>query len=251
MYLKKAFLIVVFLLTLFVSRPLSAQEPSTSTDTGRTNRFPKQDLRTTIQQQRDELKATVSQKREDFRMILEEKRKEASESFKQKRDLLQQRLQSIKDERKRALVLRINEKMADVNRRRTDQMNDALQKMSSLLDRLNEKADLAKASGKDLTAFERATTEAQTAIEAAQTAIASQAAKVYTLEVTNQETLKTTVGKAASQMQSDLRLVHSLVVEAKQKVAAVIREAARAGVGKIGRRIKVGSPSSTLKPTGP
>jgi len=51
----------------------------------------------------------------------------------QKRELLQQRLQSITDTRKAALVLNINDKIADINTRSTQQMTDVLNQMSDIL----------------------------------------------------------------------------------------------------------------------
>ena len=231
MHLRVILLIFSFGFMIISARPLFAQGLRTSTDAGR----PKGDLKATIMQARDELKARI-----------EELRKVASETAVQKRAALQQQLQTIRDAKKRALVTNINDKMAGINTRRTQQMLNALDSLNSLLDRLVQKAEGAKAQGKDVTAVEQAITDARASIDTAQTAVASQSAKVYTFDATSSATLKPNVGQAVSQMESDLRFVHSLVVDAKQKVAAVIRELAKLGVGKIGRRDKVATASPVL-----
>lgn len=231
----KIIIITVFFVSIFIyAQPSSARVIINSTDSGSTQ---------------SDIKATIMQTREDFKLRLEEMKKEASESLRLKKAELQQRLLSIRDAKKRALVTRINDKMVDANKRRTQHMLDVLERLRSLLDRLAQKAEVAKAETKDVTLVEQAITEARTSIDTAQSAVVSQAAKIYTIEASSEANLKTIVGKAVSQLHFDLKAVHQLVIAAKQKVAGVIREAARAGIGSIGKKEKVATSSPTLVPT--
>ena len=234
MHHRQTFILILFFLpVLFVSRPLSAQRRPNSTDSGRMK----------------DLKSTIAQTREDFKLRLEEMKKEASKSVTLKKAELQQRLLSIRNLKKRALVTRINDKMVEVNKRRTQKMLDVLEKLTSILDRLTQKAEAAKVEAKDVTLVEQAITEARTSIDTAQVAVASQALKIYTIEASSEATLKTTVGKAVSQLHFDLKVVHQLVIAAKQKVAQVIREAARAGIGSLGKKEEAEASSPTPGPT--
>ncbi|MBI4226055.1 hypothetical protein HY612_02980 [Candidatus Roizmanbacteria bacterium] len=233
MYLKKTLLILLFTAFFLTPAFLLAQELPTPTDAGRT---------------RKKLNATGTKKSEEFKLIFDERIKEASESFKQKRAELQHRLESIANEKKRKAVLSINDKMADTNRRRSEKMMNALVKLNSLLDRLSRKVETAKTRGTDATAVEQAIADAQASIEIAQVVVVDQAAKVYTIEIADQQRLKTTVGQAVSKMNSKLRAVKSLVIEAKQKVSRAVKEAARVGIGKIGKKVTEATPASTLTP---
>ncbi|OGK42266.1 hypothetical protein A2954_04625 [Candidatus Roizmanbacteria bacterium RIFCSPLOWO2_01_FULL_37_12] len=164
----------------------------------------------------------------------------------QKRELLQQRLQSITDTRKAALVLNINDKIADINTRSTQQMTDVLNQMSDILSRLEGKMSVAQSESRDISLVEQALSEAKTSLKTAQDAVDSQSAKVYTIDASDSASLRAVVGNAVSQLQSDLRTVRTLIIEAKQKIAAVIRELAKTGVGKIGQRDRSASSAPAL-----
>jgi len=229
MYRKKIFLILLFTLILFNPLHSFAQDSSTETDADPTKRLFRESLKTTIEQQRSELKTTVSQMRENFKIMLEEKRKEASESFKQKREEFNQRLQTIRDEKKKLLVERINNKLENINKRRTDHMMSVLDRLSSILDRLKQRVDTAKTAGKDTTSLEQAIEAAQTKISEAEAAVTTQAGKVYVAEIVDETTLRETVGEIVSQFQTELRDVHKLVVDARQVVMNAVKEAAKLG----------------------
>lgn len=183
---------------------------------------------------------------DNFKVKLQENLKIASDSFKQKKALLQKQLQTINDASKSAQVLKINDKIARINKQRTEQMAEALDRMTAVLLSLLGKIDLAKAGGADTTQVDLVALAAKTSLKTAQDAVASQSAKVYVPEASDGAGLKVKVGAAVSQLQADLRTVHSLVVDAKQAIAAVIRELAKTGVGKIGQKDKTASSSPAL-----
>ncbi|OGK10611.1 hypothetical protein A2767_07330 [Candidatus Roizmanbacteria bacterium RIFCSPHIGHO2_01_FULL_35_10] len=160
------------------------------------------------------------------------------------RVILLQKLKTITDTIKAEKVADIFMKLADINQQRTGQMQDVLDRMNAVLQSLLQKIEQASAGGVDITLAQQAANEAQAAFDVAQAAVASQSAKVFTLDATNEATLKPKVGQQVSQLQADLQAVRSLVIEAKHKISAVIRELAKTGVGKIGQKDK----SATSEP---
>lgn len=117
------------------------------------------------------------------------------------------KLAKIRDEKKKAIVEKLDARFAEVNEKRTNQMSGHLYRMSGILD---------KVTGKDVTA-------ARAAIQVASTAVSAQAAKSYLITITTEANLKMDVGKVRSQLESDLRVVHQLVIEARKAVQAVIK----------------------------
>lgn len=163
----------------------------------------------------------------------------------EKREEFKEKLQEIKNEKKRALVERIDTKISSVNTNRTTQMSTVLEKLNSILSRLIEKVNTAKtAGGNETTLAEVAITQAQSALSTAKASVASQASKQYDIQVSSEEgVLRTNVGSTVSQFEKDLRTTHKTVVDAKQALMSVIKELSK---------LKTASVSSTvISPTVP
>ena len=120
----------------------------------------------------------------------------------------QEARQQIKDERKKKIVERVEAKMAEINKRRTDMMLAQLNKMSEILVK-------AKARGAD-------TATAEAAIASAKTAVEAQAGKPYTVEITTEDKLKIKVGEAMKALKTDLQAVHQKVVDARKATSDAI-----------------------------
>lgn len=131
-------------------------------------------------------------------------RQVAREEFKQK-------LAALKDQRKQAIVEKIDTTMQQINSRRTTQMNAALTHLSEILNRITDKA------GDDPSAAS-AITNAQTAITTAKQAVEKQQAKEYIITITNEETLGQAVRTAIQKLQADLEATHATVKTAQQAV---------------------------------
>lgn len=164
------------------------------------------------------LKNASSEAKKEYREELRMERETAREKFKAN-------LLVLKDEKKKALTLNFNEKFASMSSRKTEQMEAALGRMQTVLDRAASTAAEAQAAGKDTTLVNSAIADARSAIDVAQAAVASQAAKIYTIPVTTDSEVKKNIGSVMSTIELDLQHVHSLVVDAKQAVMKAVREA--------------------------
>ena len=158
----------------------------------------KQEANTKIVELRDQIKEAVRIKREAEKEAIATKRRE----FKVK-------LQAIKNEKKRALVDRIDAKIIAVNTKRTDRFTQVLNNLQILLDKIT--GDIDK-------------TDAQAAIEAAKVAVVNQAAKSYTIALSTETALRSNVGAITSQLRLDLMATHKLVIDAKQAVQTLRKD---------------------------
>ncbi|OGK38479.1 hypothetical protein A3F03_03235 [Candidatus Roizmanbacteria bacterium RIFCSPHIGHO2_12_FULL_41_11] len=193
----------------------------------------KQEMLTTTQ----ELKSQWQEKKLEFLETLKLKREEAKESYQLKKQEFETKLQEIKDEKKKQIVKRINNRISVVNKNRSERMIQVLEKLSTIIDRLTEKVNTAKNYDLDTSASEIAIANAKTAVIAAQTAVTTQAGKSYVVEIQTEETLKAMVGSDVSQLESDLKIVHQAVVDAKQAVSKAGEEVAKLGSGQFQQKL--------------
>ncbi|GEM_PF-5635545 len=131
-----------------------------------------------------------------------------------RREEFKQKMQTIRDERKKKIVERADAKIAEINKRRTDAMTRHLDKMSEILAKV-------KARGGDTTAAEAAVAEARSAVVA-------QAAKIYTITITTENKLKINVGETMKALKADLQAVHQKIVDARKATADAIRSVRKA-----------------------
>ncbi len=156
-------------------------------------------LRTEKKEQIQELKDTIRTKRE-----------EARDAIKTKREEFRTKLQTIKDEKKKAVVERIDTKLSTINEKHTDRFAGVLEKLEMILERISVAQD-------------QDTTDAQKVIDIAKKAVEEQAAKTYTITITDEARLRANVGAVTSQLRKDLMATHKTVVDAKQAVQALHR----------------------------
>lgn len=147
-----------------------------------------------IKDARDEIKAQITARKEEFKAKVE----------------------TIKDLRKKALIEKIDVKLANLNVKQTAKFTDALTRIQGFLDKVRQSATDTKVLADILVA--------QNAIDSAKTVLETQADKSYTMEITDEATLKANAGTIVSQLRQDLSSVHKLVVAAKQAVQKVVSE---------------------------
>lgn len=128
----------------------------------------------------------------------------------QQREEFKQKLQIVKDERKKKIVERADAKLAEINKRRTDAMVRHLDKMTEILAKV-------KARGGD-------TTTADAAVIDARSAVVAQAAKTYTITISTEDKLKFNVGETMKALMTDLRNLHEeKIVLARKAVSGAIK----------------------------
>jgi hypothetical protein len=144
---------------------------------------------------------------------------------------LKAKLAAFKDKNKAKRVEGINGRLADINAKRSEKMDEHLNKMSNVLTKAENKLE----GRENTTAAVAAIGDAKSAVDAAKQAVSSQMEKDYTIDATSEATIKADSMKARDMLHQDLKAVHSLVVAARQSVAAAISATATALGGSNGQ----------------
>lgn len=157
-------------------------------------------------------------RRETVRENVQERLEAAKERVIQNRVRLQNQLQLIQDENKRRVVENIAERVEIRNEYWVMHWNNVLERLSEILAKIEDRADRAQQAGLDTTDLTQSIREAQTAISDAQTAVTNQASKVYSINITDETTLREDVQEVIGQYKADLETVQSAIRAARAAV---------------------------------
>lgn len=176
----------------------------------------------------DEKKAALEEKKNQIKNLAEQKKA----SVEGKRQEVKDKLAAVRDEKKKALIVRIGEKLANINKNRTDHLLKILTRLEEILKKIETKTAELKGKGVNTSTVDAAIASAKTSIASAKTAVTTQAAKVYTITVNSETTAKNDVGLFMKGLEADLKTVRDLVKVAQESVmkAAVALKALRVPV---------------------
>ena len=183
----------------------------------------KEAMKKEMESRREEMKQKMEEKREELKQRIENKREELKDKIEAKREVLKERLKTIKDERKKQVVEKIDKSLDALNDRMTKHFLDVLEKLEDILVRISERADKAEIDGIDVSLVDVAVVSAQAAIDSAKLTVEAQAGKTYTLTVSTEDKLRVDVGKARQALHADLKAVHETVKKAKEAVHVAAR----------------------------
>lgn len=164
-----------------------------------------------IKKREDELKSVFEARKERVNEELKTRREEAVEKFKVEREAFKEKVSEIRDMKKKAAVTRIDTKIAEINKKRTEQMTQRLTHMSEILDKVGVRSSEAKAAGKDNTAVDSLATAARAAVVSAQTVVSAQAGKVYIADISTVEGVGDAMSTAIQSLRTDLVAVHEVI----------------------------------------
>ena len=171
-----------------------------------------------FQKQREEAKEQIQQKREEVKNAVEVRREELKTTIAAKREALKDRLQVVRDEKKKQAVERIYTTLNAINERMTDHFLNVLDQVEDVLDRVQGRSDKAKANDLDVSSAQTAIDAAHRAIDEARTAVREQAAKSYSITVTDEATLRENAKSAKEQLRKDLEAAKDAVKAARDSV---------------------------------
>lgn len=138
---------------------------------------------------------------------------------------LKTKLQTFRDKKKAEIADRINTNLNRINKNQTNQMKRHLEKMLSLLNRLEDRVTKGTSDIKNPETTKAAIANAKTQIATATAAVKAQAEKDYTLQITSESRVKAEAQEMREKLHTDLRAIRKIVIDAKQAVANAIREA--------------------------
>lgn len=188
--------ILIFIcLTAIATSPVWAKE-STS---GATNR-------------RDKIQGRVETRRENIQDRIDNVRAKIAS----REAMLRARLQKFKDQRKAEVAQRVNTNLNRINQNQTQQMLKHLEKMTTILNRLEDRVNKGT---------KEAIASASASIAQATSAVQTQALNDYTITVISEATVRANAKASRDRLHTDLLAVRKLVIDAKQAVANAIRVA--------------------------
>lgn len=138
---------------------------------------------------------------------------------------LKAKLATFRNKEKAAIAQRVNTNLNKINQNQTAQMQKHLDRMSTLLDKLESRVTSNTPDIKDPKSAQAAVDEATEVMAFASAAVAAQAEKDYTIQVTSETRLKTDASSVREKLHTDLQAIRRLVINAKQSVSNAIRAA--------------------------
>ena len=137
------------------------------------------------------------------------------------REALKERLQIVKDERKRGIAENIDKRIGEVNQKWVAHWSRTLDRLSAILDKIETRAESSEAA--DLDAFYLALAGAREAIDNAQVAVTTQEGKTYEIVFTDEAILGQAIRSTIADFHNDLKLTQAAVKEAKDATVMVLR----------------------------
>ncbi|GIW61168.1 MAG: hypothetical protein KatS3mg089_0020 [Patescibacteria group bacterium] len=164
-----------------------------------------QNIKQQIQKEKEQMQSLIKQKREEFKT----------------------KLTLIRDTKKQATLIRIDEKISMINTRRTNSMNAHLTKLTTLLDKIASKAAMSKQQGYDTTSADKAIATAYEELQSAKASVSAQSEKEYVIQIQDETNLKNNVGQTIKTLTEDLRATYQTIIRARQSVIEAAREVAK------------------------
>ena len=125
--------------------------------------------------------------------------------------LREDRREMIKDIRKKTLIEKFDKQVLELNTRRTSEMKKVLEKLAITLAKVEAKRSVSNVDA------------AKALINTAKQAVNEQAAKTYTVNITDETKLKEAAGRVKSQLEVDLKIVNEKVKAARKGVVKLIK----------------------------
>ncbi|MBI5153539.1 MAG: hypothetical protein HZA36_03730 [Parcubacteria group bacterium] len=171
-----------------------------------------------LQEKINEQKENAQQGRE----AIKQRMQAAQEAAKTKREAttkkLKAKLTSIKDERKKETVERLDARFTEINEKFTLHLGESLDRLEDLLQKVSSRADKAAANGRDVALVRTTIETAKTEITKARTAAETQLTKTYPIAVTNEAQLKSAVATTRTSLNKDLKTLKETVQKAHKAV---------------------------------
>jgi len=143
------------------------------------------------------------------------------------REEFKTRIAKIKDTKKQAIVEKIDNQIAVLNKKHTDRFNKLLEKLTSILSRIETKTDELETDGVNVSTVDVAVQIARDAISVAQREILDQAGKDYVIEIDTESNLREVVSSGFKEFRGDMEILRDsikVVRDAVYEAAKTLRE---------------------------
>jgi hypothetical protein len=139
----------------------------------------------------------------------------------ERKEKIQKELLKIKDDKKRAIVERINKRINDLNQNRTKHLALVLSKIETTLSKIKNFVNNIEMKGRDVSSIKNSITEVEKALVVSRQTIQAQASKIYEVVVTTENNLRGDVGKTRQALRDDLIKTQETVRDVREKMRQV------------------------------
>ncbi len=178
----------------------------------------KGDAKELIEEKRESTLLSIQEKREAFKQEMEMRKEDAKAKGELAKGELKKGLIKVGDENKKISVENITESLKNINTKAVENFTNNIDKIESVLVSVESRSDKAALNGLNVEAVVKAISEAETAIASARTNITNQAGKVYTVTITDEATLKTTMKTVRDSLKKDIDVVQTSMKQAREAV---------------------------------
>src|SRR3989338_10619687 len=123
-----------------------------------------------------------------------------------------------KDQKKAQAAERINAELANINQRKTTELSHKLDKLTEILGRVSERA---KDSTVSSTLVNEAISKAQTALDSAKAAVATQQAKSYSIVDSTETTVRADAKSGRNSLFKDLKATFQAVLSVRDAIGNI------------------------------
>lgn len=178
------------------------------------------EAREMIQTKAEEVKQEMMLNREEFRKQLEEGKEEARVAMEENRLMLQKRIKSLNDEKKKTAVTNFSEKISELNIKYTDHLTSVINNIEVVLQGIISRTEKASVDGKDVSSVRQAIVKAEEKIAEARSKIIKQSAMTYAVDGGFTEgNLKTEASLVREALRNDLQATKDAVLIARRSVS--------------------------------
>ena len=182
-----------------------------------------EEKRLLIEQMKGKTKEEQAQMIADFNQRVFNRKTEMQQVRVENKEELQTKLEEFRNQEKARIALRVSNNFGTINDNRVNAMTTHINRLQEILDKLTERVAVARANGKDTTEAETAIAAAQSAIDSAKAVVEAQAGKDYTITVTDESTVRSDAQEQRTALMEDLVTAHKSILSAKDAVINAIR----------------------------
>lgn len=151
----------------------------------------------------------------------------AGEAAKQTRPGVEEKtrmLRGIRNAKKRNIIQRVDEKLAEMSRNLTERYSRMIAKIEEQLGKISSRVDELASQGIDVQSARAAIQKAKEAINTVKNEVSLQVGKAYDVDFKDEATAKTTLGEARRKLRDDLAVLREKLRQAHRATVEALVE---------------------------
>lgn len=159
-----------------------------------------------------QLKEEIATRSQEIRGNIEERRQK-----------FQENLQNFRDERKKMIVERLYQRMADVNKKATDMLLKKLERLEAILAKIESRAQKKKEMGANAGAVYIGIETIEGEIAVLKDKIQQQADKVYDFDISDEQNLRPQAQPAVQLLHTDLKSLRDELISIRKEMVDLVQ----------------------------